>query len=96
MFLVFVTDSISSDTTIGNMFILLILCPLDSIISFDFVAEIAEHNASLFSFLFNFLKITFCTLGGCACLPPLTEATPPASPCRPPPPPRIFAILEVP
>ena len=43
-------------------------------------SAIAEHNASLFSFLFNFLKITFCTLGGCACLPPFTEATPPASP----------------
>ena len=41
-------------------------------------SAIAEHSASLFSFLFNFLKIIFCTLGGCACLPPLTEATPPA------------------
>ena len=30
----------------------------------DFVEEIAEHNASLFSFLFNFLLITFSFVGG--------------------------------
>ena len=58
----------------------LVLCPLDSIISFDFVAAIAEHNASLFSFWFNFLKITFFAVGGCACLPPITDATPPDAP----------------
>jgi len=46
MSLVFVTDSISSDTMIGNVFRFSTLCPLDPIISFDCVAAIAEHNAS--------------------------------------------------
>ena len=64
--------------------------------SFDLVAEIAEHNASLFSFLFIFLKITFSAFGGCACLPPLVDATSPACPCLPPPPPFILAILAMP
>ena len=48
--LVFVTDSISSDITIGNVFRFSTLCPLDPIISFDCVAAIAEHSASLFFF----------------------------------------------
>ena len=47
--------SISSDTIIGKFSIFPILCPLAVIISFNLVADIAEHNASLFSFLFNFL-----------------------------------------
>ena len=48
--LVLETDSISSETTIGNDSIPSTLCPLDSTNSFDAVAAIAEHNASLFFF----------------------------------------------
>jgi hypothetical protein len=52
--LVLETDSISSETTIGNDSIPSTLWPLDSTLSFDAVAAIAEHNANFFSFLFNF------------------------------------------
>src|SRR5207248_323783 len=63
--LVFVTDSMSFDTTIGKLDILSTLWPRLSIISFLAVAAMAEHRASHFSFLLIFLYNFFHDSGGC-------------------------------
>src|SRR5579875_470146 len=89
----FETDSIWSETMIGNDSIFPKLWPRIFTNVADEVAAIAEHSASLFSFLLSSLCTTFSATGGCACLPFLTIATPPPWPCLPPPPPRIRATL---
>jgi len=48
-------DSISSEITKGKESILSTLWPLDSTISFEAVAAIAEQSARVFSFLLSFL-----------------------------------------
>src|SRR6188472_1114117 len=94
--LVFVIDSMSFETTTGKFDILSTLWPRLSILSFLAVAAMAEHRASLFSFLLIFLYIFFHDSGGCGALPCLTPATPAACPALANPSPRALAILAIP
>ena len=55
------------------------------------VAAIADRSARRRSVLFILLWMRLLDLGGCACLPPLVDATSPPSPPRPPAP---FAFMR--